>query len=82
MILQELKEIVAKQLTSGNSQIPNSLVEFDHAQRAFVPVPPPGYLVVFYNSQGTLLYKDSEEARQQMIEQGIDRMYKILKNKY
>lgn len=73
--LQELKEIIGKQLTSGNSQIPDGLVEFSYAHRAFVSLPPPDNLVVFYESQGTLLHRDSEEAHQQMIEQGIDRKY-------
>ncbi|KAG5883705.1 hypothetical protein JTB14_007424 [Gonioctena quinquepunctata] len=68
----ELKEIIAKQLTSANLQIPKDLVEFDYAQGAFVPLPLPGNLVVVYEYQGTVLHKDSEEARMQMLEQGID----------
>lgn len=70
---QELKEIVGKQLTCGNSQVPDSLVEFVYGQTAFVPLPPPGHLVVVYEAQGTLLHRDCPEAYQQMLEQGIDR---------
>lgn len=66
-------------MTSGNSQIPDSLVEFSYAQKTFVPLPPPDNLVMVYEAQGTVLHKDSEEAYQQMVEQGIDRMYMKLK---
>lgn len=70
-----MKEIIGKQLTSGNSQIPDSLVEFSYAEKTFVPLPPPDNLVKVYEAQGTLLHKDSEEAYQQLIEQGLDRTY-------
>nr|CAI5830300.1 unnamed protein product [Callosobruchus analis] len=42
---------------------------------AFIPLPSPGNVVVTFESQGTLLHKDSEEAHQQMLEMGIDRTY-------
>lgn len=76
--MQELKEIISKQLTSVNTQIPDGLVEFDNSEAKFVPLPPPGNVVVIFESQGTLLHRDSEEAHQQLLEQGIDRKWNIL----
>ncbi|XP_074036746.1 dynein intermediate chain 2, ciliary isoform X2 [Leptinotarsa decemlineata] len=68
----ELKEIITRLLSTTNPQTPEGLVEFNYAQGEFVSLPPQGNLVVVYESQGTILHKDSEEAHQQMIEQGID----------
>lgn len=68
----ELKETIAKQLSTTNPQPPDSLVEFSYAVGEFIQLPPPGNLVVVYEAQGTALHKDSEEANAQMIEQGID----------
>lgn len=73
--LQELKEIIPKILTPANPQLPDSLIEFNYAQGKFLLLPSPGNMVVVYESQGTLIAKDSQEARQQMIEQGLDRKH-------
>lgn len=74
--MQELKEMIAKQLTSTNPQVPDNLVEFNFKQGMFLPIPPPGNTVVVFELQGTLLHKDSQEAQNQLIEQGIDRKYR------
>ncbi|KAJ8933169.1 hypothetical protein NQ314_014176, partial [Rhamnusium bicolor] len=42
----ELKEVIAKVLESINPQTPDSLIEFSHAQGEFVPLPPPGNMVI------------------------------------
>ncbi|XP_060526762.1 dynein intermediate chain 2, ciliary isoform X2 [Cylas formicarius] len=68
----ELKELLTKQLTTTNPQPPDSLVEFSYAQGEFVLLPPPGNTIVVYEHQGSLIHKDSEEARAQLLEQGID----------
>ncbi|KAJ8983052.1 hypothetical protein NQ317_013257 [Molorchus minor] len=68
----ELKEMVEKQLSTVNPQIPDSLVQFSFSDGEFVPIPPPGSLILVFHSEGTLLYKDSQEARKQLIEEGID----------
>ncbi|XP_066144066.1 dynein intermediate chain 2, ciliary [Euwallacea fornicatus] len=68
----ELKEIVAKQLSSAKAELPNSLVEFNFASGEFVSLPPPGNMVIAYETQGTCIRKDSDEAQLQMIEQGIE----------
>lgn len=39
----------------------------------FVPAPTIGHMVMVFRQEGGLLKKDSEEARQQMIEMGMDR---------
>lgn len=68
-----MKEIITKQLSCINPEIPDSLVEFNYGTGEFILLPPPGNMVIVYESQGTLLHKDSEEAQLQMIEMGIDR---------
>ncbi|XP_076260407.1 dynein intermediate chain 2, ciliary [Rhynchophorus ferrugineus] len=68
----ELKEIIAKQLSTTNAQSPDNLVEFSYAQGAFMSMPPPGNTVVVYETIGTALHKDTEEAKFQLLEQGID----------
>ncbi|XP_028132775.1 dynein intermediate chain 2, ciliary [Diabrotica virgifera virgifera] len=68
----ELKEIIPKQLTSTNPQIPEGLIEWSYLQAAFVQLPSPGNMVTVFSQEGTLLHKESEEARQQMVEMGID----------
>lgn len=68
----ELKETIAKQLSSINPRLPDSLVEFNYATGQFVSLPRPGNLVVVYQAQGTALHIESEEARAQMLEFGID----------
>ncbi|KAJ8925798.1 hypothetical protein NQ315_009648 [Exocentrus adspersus] len=68
----ELKESIPKLLTTTNPQIPDSLVEFNYAQGKFLLLQSAGNTVVVYESLGTLVPKDSQEARQQLIEQGID----------
>ncbi|CAG9760660.1 unnamed protein product [Ceutorhynchus assimilis] len=67
----ELKETISKQLNNNNPQPPDSLVEFNYGTGEFLPIAPPVNIVVF-ESQGTALHKDSEEAHAQLIEQGID----------
>lgn len=68
----ELKETIGKQLSTLNPQLPDRIVEFNYAAGGFVPLPLPGNTVVVYELQGTSLHKDSEEARAQMVELGID----------
>lgn len=80
MILQELKEIVPRILLSTNLQYPDCLVQFDYASGEFIPIPSPGNFVVVLDQKGTFMHKDSDEARKQMIAQGIDRMYNKIKN--
>lgn len=75
----ELKEIIARVLTTTNPQQPDNLVQFDYATNTFVSIPPPGNMVVVLDLKGTYIHKETEEARKQMIEQGIDREYSVCK---
>ncbi|VEN52191.1 unnamed protein product, partial [Callosobruchus maculatus] len=70
----ELKETIGKQLVATNNRLPDSLIEFSYAQGTFIPLPSPGNMVVSFESQGTLLHKESQEAYQQMLEMGLDPM--------
>lgn len=74
----DLKETIARVLTTTNPQQPDSLVQFDYATNSFIPIPPPGNLVVVLNLKGTYIHKDTEDAKKQMIEQGIDRKFQIM----
>ncbi|XP_066252979.1 dynein intermediate chain 2, ciliary [Euwallacea similis] len=68
----ELKEIIAKQLSSTKPDLPDSLVEFNFATGEFVSLPSSGSMVIAYEAQGTCIRKDSDEAQMQMTEQGIE----------
>ncbi|KAF5304719.1 hypothetical protein FQA39_LY09496 [Lamprigera yunnana] len=72
----ELNKYLARVLQSINTQYPDGLVEFNYELGKFVPVPLPGPAIVIYSLRGTLMHKDSEEARQQLIAQGLDRKQK------
>ena len=53
-------------LTIHNTRIPDSLVEWSWKLRQFVRLPPPPNLVTLLNVTGTILHKDSEEAKVQL----------------
>lgn len=53
-------------LTTHNTRIPDSLVEWSWKLREFVRLPPPPHLVTLLDVTGTILYKDSEEAKVQL----------------
>lgn len=60
-------------MTTSNPQVPDNLVEYNYASGEFIPVPPPGNMVVVFEMKGTYLHKDTEEAKKQLLAQGIDR---------
>ncbi|XP_018339741.1 PREDICTED: dynein intermediate chain 2, ciliary isoform X1 [Trachymyrmex septentrionalis] len=62
----ELQEEFARVLTIHNTRIPDSLVEWSWKLRQFVRLPPPPNLVTLLNVTGTILHKDSEEAKVQL----------------
>ncbi|XP_071647830.1 dynein intermediate chain 2, ciliary [Temnothorax longispinosus] len=62
----ELQEEFARVLTIHNTRIPDSLVEWSWKLREFIKLPPPPHLVTLLDITGTILYKDSEEAKVQL----------------
>ncbi|KAF5304814.1 hypothetical protein FQR65_LT07831 [Abscondita terminalis] len=68
----ELKEIIPRVLQTINVQVPESLVEYSFEQGEFVPKPSLGNAILVYSQKGTYMHKDTEEAKKQLIEQGID----------
>ncbi|XP_032675983.1 dynein intermediate chain 2, ciliary-like [Odontomachus brunneus] len=62
----ELQEEFARVLTVHNTRIPDSLVEWSWKLREFVRLPSPPHLVTLLNVAGTILHKDSEEAKLQL----------------
>ncbi|KAL6255258.1 hypothetical protein P5V15_013596 [Pogonomyrmex californicus] len=62
----ELQEEFARVLTIHNTRVPDSLVEWSWKLREFVRLPPPPHLVTLLNITGTILHKDSEEAKVQL----------------
>lgn len=65
--------MLARQLTTNNPQLPDSLVEFDYVKGEFLPIVPTTQIVVVFESKGTQIHKETEEAKHQVIEQGLDR---------
>lgn len=64
---QELQEEFVRVLTVHNTRIPDSLVEWSWKLREFTRLPPPPHLVTLLDVTGTILHKDSEEAKVQLI---------------
>ncbi|XP_029672896.1 dynein intermediate chain 2, ciliary isoform X3 [Formica exsecta] len=62
----ELQEEFAKILTIHNTRVPDSLVEWSWKLREFVKLSPPPHLLTLLNVTGTILHKDSEEAKVQL----------------
>lgn len=53
-------------LTIHNTRVPDSLIEWSWKLRQFVRLPPPPHLITLLNVTGTILHKDSEEAKVQL----------------
>ncbi|XP_076382491.1 dynein intermediate chain 2, ciliary [Megalopta genalis] len=63
---EEMQEEIARVLTIHNTRVPDALVEWSWKLKEFVKLPPPPHLVTILNVQGTILHKDSEEAKIQL----------------
>lgn len=64
---------MGRALTTRTLQVPDSLVQYDYATRAFIPIRIPDNMFVVFEMKGTYIHKDTADAKAQMIEQGIDR---------
>ncbi|XP_043595755.1 dynein intermediate chain 2, ciliary [Bombus pyrosoma] len=62
----ELQEEIARVLTIHNTRVPDSLVEWSWKLKSFILLPPPPHLITVLSVPGSLLHKDSEEARIQL----------------
>ncbi|XP_076753588.1 dynein intermediate chain 2, ciliary [Xylocopa sonorina] len=62
----ELQEEFARILTIHNTRIPDSLIEWSWKLREFILLPPPPHLITLINVPGSILHKDSEEAKIQL----------------
>lgn len=71
----ELKEILGRALTTKTTQIPDSLVQYDYHTSSFIPIQIPDNIILVFEMKGTYIHKDTPEAKQQMIEEGIDRLF-------
>ncbi|XP_034947579.1 dynein intermediate chain 2, ciliary [Chelonus insularis] len=68
----ELQEEIVRVLTIHNPRIPDSLVEWSWKEGAFINLPKPPDIVTILSVPGTLLHKDSEEAKKQASGGSID----------
>ncbi|XP_017769479.1 PREDICTED: dynein intermediate chain 2, ciliary [Nicrophorus vespilloides] len=59
----ELKELVGRTLVMTNNQIPNNIVEFSYVEKSFIPVPQVTNYIVAYECRGTIIHRDTEEAK-------------------
>ena len=75
---QELKEIIPRILLTNNPQLPQNTVQYNHKMKEFTELPSPGNLVIAYKTTGSYLHIETEEAKQQLLAQGIDRKDLIL----
>lgn len=63
---KELQEEYARVLTMNDTRVPDSLVEWSWNKMEFVKLPKPKNIVNILSVPGTLLHRDSEEAKKQM----------------
>ncbi|XP_033609005.1 dynein intermediate chain 2, ciliary isoform X4 [Cryptotermes secundus] len=63
---QDLKEEITRVLTMQNPQIPSNIVEFSFKEGRFTPVPPVTQTILLLEIEGTILCKDSDEAKFQL----------------
>ncbi|XP_037903642.1 dynein intermediate chain 2, ciliary isoform X3 [Hermetia illucens] len=66
----ELNEEISKVLTIQNTNVVKNLVIYSFTEGGYVPVPPVGNTVTLFNFEGTALHLESEEAQNQILEQG------------
>nr|XP_050849744.1 dynein intermediate chain 2, ciliary isoform X4 [Vespula vulgaris] len=66
----ELQEEIARVLTVHNTRVPDSLVEWSWKLREFIKLPDPPNIVTLLSIPGTILRKDSEEAKTQLENHG------------
>ncbi|XP_043667944.1 dynein intermediate chain 2, ciliary isoform X1 [Vespula pensylvanica] len=66
----ELQEEIARVLTVHNTRVPDSLVEWSWKLREFIKLPDPPNIVTLLSIPGTILRKDSEEAKIQLENHG------------
>jgi dynein intermediate chain 1 len=64
--VQELKEEIARVLTTQNPQISSNIIEFSFKEGCFIPAPPTTQTVLLLDIEGTILHKDSDEAKFQL----------------
>ncbi|KAJ9593501.1 hypothetical protein L9F63_014954, partial [Diploptera punctata] len=69
--LDELREEIARVLTSVNPQLPQNIVEYSFKESSFVPVPPVSQMQILQDIEGTILHKESEEGRAQLAAAGL-----------
>ena len=62
---EELEETLYKTLTSNNPQAPHNLTKFSHKDRCFKVEEIVDQITFHYSSDGNILLKDSDEARDQ-----------------
>lgn len=67
--------MIPRVLVTTNRQVPENLVEYSHHLGQFINLPAPGNMVVAYHRRGTYIHLLTDDARDQLISQGIDRMY-------
>ncbi|XP_049762330.1 dynein intermediate chain 2, ciliary-like [Schistocerca cancellata] len=67
---EELKDEVTRVLTSNHAQIVTDLVEYSYKEGRYVVLPSTGATFIIFRTEGTILHKDSDEARQQLFGEG------------
>ncbi|XP_074093610.1 dynein intermediate chain 2, ciliary isoform X1 [Cotesia typhae] len=62
----ELQEEITKVLTSGDPRTSDALVEWSWKEHKFIKLPNPSNIITIINIPGTLLHRDSEDAKMQL----------------
>ncbi|MED6277281.1 hypothetical protein CHARACLAT_011730 [Characodon lateralis] len=67
----ELKEEITRILTANNPHAPQNIVRYSFKERSYKPTSVVDHLAVHFVLEGSLLHKDSDEARRLRIRDGL-----------
>ena len=63
--MKELKEEVTRMLKANNPHAPQNIVRFSYKDKCYKPIPHIDQLAIHFQVDGTLIHKESDEAKRQ-----------------
>ena len=71
-MIKELKEEVTRMLKANNPHAPQNIVRFSYKDKCYKPIPHIDQLAIHFQVDGTLIHKESDEAKRQLSKKGGD----------
>ena len=69
-MIKELKEEVTRMLKANNPHAPQNIVRFSYKDKCYKPIPHIDQLAIHFQVDGTLIHKESDEAKRQIAKKG------------